>query len=79
VDDHELIAAAKESIGRSHGLTSASSARLVGTSARELHDDARTMARELGVDDPTQRKRDERGRFTGSMNEIIRRASGRVT
>jgi hypothetical protein len=83
VSDDELIEYAKVAVGREHGLTEAQACRLVGSSLKELHADAATMAGELGVEDPYQpepgRARDDAGRFAGSagMNAIIRKASGR--
>jgi hypothetical protein len=83
-DDPALLEAAKESIGRTHGLNAVQSARLVGASAQELHADAKAMARELNVYDPTERARDDGGKFRtvgdavgADMNTMIRRASGR--
>jgi hypothetical protein len=35
------------------------------------------MVRELDAYDPSERARDEGGRFAGGMNRIIREASGR--
>jgi hypothetical protein len=75
--DNELIALARIEVGRQHGLTAAQSARLVGDNAQALHADAKAMAKELNVLDPTERARDDGGRFTGDMNQLIRQASGR--
>jgi hypothetical protein len=79
--DDELVEHAKESIGRAHGLSAAQSKRLVGSTSEALHADARVMASELGVTDPTLQKRDEQGRYAGGervdMNRAIRQAAGR--
>jgi hypothetical protein len=74
-------------VGREHGLSEAQSRRLVGSTLKALHDDAATMANELGVDDPYPadqgRSRDQTGRFASSggagvdMNAAIRQAAGR--
>jgi hypothetical protein len=75
----ELLEAAKRDVARAHGLDDRHAYRLVGGSVSELHADAKLMARELGVADPTERPRDEVGRYTGEtdMNRLIRAASGR--
>jgi hypothetical protein len=80
--DDELLLAAKAQIGSQHGLSAAQSARLVGDTAEAVHRDARAMANELNVYDPSERSRDETGRFTGDadrrdMNRLIREAAGR--
>jgi hypothetical protein len=78
--DPGLIPAAKAEIGRTHGLSPQQSARLVGSSAEELHRDARAMTKELGVVDPSEQGRDGRGRYTGEhadMNSLIRAVAGR--
>jgi hypothetical protein len=81
-NDAKLVAYAKLQIGREHGLDETDSRRLAGNTADELHADARAMARELGVTDPTERARDQRGKFASgegrSMNQLIRAASGRT-
>jgi hypothetical protein len=87
-DRDELLAYVRVAVGSAHGLTEAQSRRLVGSSLRALHDDAATMAGELGIEDPytpdTGPARDGAGRFaasrggaSGDMNRIIREASGR--
>ena len=82
--DDELIERAKRSIALEHGLSDRDARRLVGETAAELHSDARAMARELGVTDPSQRERDRGGdgRYTSSgerpgLNALIRAATGR--
>jgi hypothetical protein len=74
----EFVAAAKRDVARAHGIDEQQAYRLVGGSMSELHKDAASMARELGVDDPTARARDEGGRFTPQdFNRAIRAAAGR--
>jgi hypothetical protein len=78
--DDELVAIAKTAIGAEFGLSAQQAARLRGVSAAELRDDAKAMRGELGLDDGDGehgQQRDERGRFTGDMNQRIRQASGR--
>jgi hypothetical protein len=84
VDDDELLEAAKVTIARAHGLSERDAPRLVGTTAAELHRDAAEMAKEVGALDPTERARDDGGRFRtvgdavgGDMNARIRAAAGR--
>jgi hypothetical protein len=77
VDDPELIDLAKRQVGQEYELSAEQSKRLRGATAAELRADAKAMRAELGRPVPDDRERDERGRFTGSMNEIIRAASGR--
>jgi len=88
VDADELVEYAKIAVGREHGLSAPQARRLVGSSLRELHADATTMAQELAIDDPYTpepgQTRDGGGRFAaaggntgGDMNAIIRAASGR--
>jgi hypothetical protein len=83
VDDDDrdaLLEYARRAVAREHGLSERDAHRLVGTTLRELHDDARNFAREVGAYDPTEAARDELGHFAGgkaSMNTLIRRASGR--
>jgi hypothetical protein len=81
VDDNETAAYLRERVGAEHGLSAAQSRRLRGTTVAELHADAKAMAKELDVIDPSERARDQGGRFTGSenvaINEAIRQASGR--
>jgi hypothetical protein len=80
VADNGLLALAKTAIGAEHGLSAAQARRLVGSSAAELHDDAKRMAKELGQPDPSERSRDERGRYSGEhidMNRLIRGVAGR--
>src|SRR5262249_22080722 len=77
----------RAAVGREHGLTEQQSRRLVGSTLKALHDDAASMATELGVDDPYAtdqgQARDDGGRFArsggtgGDMNRLIRQASGR--
>jgi hypothetical protein len=79
-DDEELLDYAKRAVAREHGLSERDAHRLVGTTLRELHADARNFAREVGAHDPTEAARDELGHFAGgkaNMNALIRRASGR--
>jgi hypothetical protein len=77
--DDELLAVAKAAIGSEYELTPEQSRRLRGDTASELRADAKAMRGELGLPPLDKNDRDERGRFAGSsMNEIIRRASGRV-
>jgi hypothetical protein len=81
----ELVAYARVAVGREHGLTAEQSRRLVGRSLTELHGDARAMAQELGVRDPSERTRGGDGRFAGAegsdahvrINKSIRQAAGR--
>jgi hypothetical protein len=77
--DEELYERGRASIAAEHGLSAESARRLRGKTASELHTDARAMAAELGVVDPTERPRDGAGRFASGtdMNRIIREASGR--
>lgn len=77
VTDDELIEYARINVGREHGLTSEQAHRLVGSTLGDLHDDARVMAKELGVRDPSERTRDDGGRYAVDMNRIIREKSGR--
>jgi hypothetical protein len=89
MDDDELFAIARESIGARFELSPAQSARLRGTTRKELEAEARAMRRELQLPDldegaeHDERRRDERGRFASgepsgaSMNVLIRRAAGR--
>jgi hypothetical protein len=76
--DEEVLDRAKRSIALEHGLAERDAHRLVGETAAELHADARAMAREVGAYDPTERARDEHGRFAGDMNARIRQAAGRA-
>jgi hypothetical protein len=73
----ELLEAAKVTVARAHGLADRDAQRLVGRTVGELHADAKAMAREVGAYDPTERVRDDGGRFATDMNEAIRRAAGR--
>jgi hypothetical protein len=74
----ELLDAARRDVARAHGLDERHAFRLVGSSVAELHKDAASMARELGVADPSERQRDEGGRYAGNdMNARIREAAGR--
>jgi ABC-type dipeptide/oligopeptide/nickel transport system ATPase component len=76
--DEELVALGRIAIGmQEFGLTQAQAARLRGASPDEVRADARQMCKELGVPDPTERGRDEGGRFVGGMNQRIRAAAGR--
>jgi hypothetical protein len=80
--DDELLAYAKRTIALEHGLSERDASRLVGETAAEIHADARAMGRELGVTDPTERARDQGGRYTTSgerpdLNRLIRQAAGR--
>ena len=76
--DDELLEAAKVTIAKQHGLPETRAHRLVGSSASELHADAKAMAKELGVLDPSERARGDGGRFArADMNSLIRAASGR--
>jgi hypothetical protein len=84
VDDEataQLLAYARLAVGREHGLDDNAARRLTGASVDELHADAASYARQLGIVDPSVQSRDGAGRFTGSenkdYNEIIRAASGR--
>jgi hypothetical protein len=86
MDDAELaklLEVAKVAVGREHGLDEPAARRLAGSSVEELHRDAASYARELGVADPTVRDqaRDQGGRFAGAdnvaINEAIRAAAGR--
>jgi hypothetical protein len=76
--DAETLSYLRTRIAQEAGLPEQHAQRLIGGSLRELRDDAKQMARELGiaVDD---RERDEQGRFRSgaSMNEILRSAAGR--
>jgi hypothetical protein len=81
--DEKIVGYAKLQIGREHGLDEAASRRLAGSTADELHADANAMAREVGAYDPTERARDEGGRFTNAdgkidVNQLIRAATGRI-
>jgi hypothetical protein len=78
----KLLEAAKLSVGREHGLDDAASRRLAGADVDELHRDATAMARELGIADPTQQRRNQGGRYATSgehldVNQLIRQATGR--
>jgi hypothetical protein len=81
----ELFAAAKRDVARSHGIDERHASRITGSTMGELHKDATAMAKELGVDDPTAKPRDEGGRFASgdgsgsSINRLIRAAAGRET
>jgi hypothetical protein len=79
--DDELLTLAKRAIGDEYGLSSKQASRLNGASASELRADARTMRRELRLDDlDEQQGHDESGRFTAKrvdMNAVIRQAAGR--
>jgi hypothetical protein len=80
--DDELVGRAKVSIALEHGLRESDAPRLVGSSAAELHADAKAMAKELGAFDPSERTRDDLGRFTDpegevDVNAMIRAAAGR--
>ena len=78
----ELLEAAKLTVARAHGLAERDAHRLAGTTMRELHDDARQMAKEVGAYDPTQRECGDDGRYTQGerpdLNTLIRRATGRL-
>jgi hypothetical protein len=75
----ELLQYAKPHVAREHGIPPQYAHRLVGATLSELHGDARKLAREVGAHDPSERARDDGGRFApvSSMNEAIRRAAGR--
>lgn len=77
----EFVAAAKRDVARAHGIDERHAARITGSTMTELHKDATSMALELGVDDPTQKPRDEGGRFAGKsgMDQMIRAAAGRTS
>jgi hypothetical protein len=77
--DSELVEAAKRDIAAQHGIPSGRAHRLVGSTASELHADARALAKELDVLDPTERARDDGGRFAAhdDMNARLRAAAGR--
>jgi hypothetical protein len=77
----ELLAAAKRDVARTHGIDERHAPRITGATMSELHKDATALARELGVDDPTAKPRDEGGRFAGKseMDRAIRSAAGRTT
>jgi hypothetical protein len=81
VDDVETLEYLRVAVGREHGLSEAQSRRLVGSSVKALQRDAREMARELGLPDPTVQPRSGDGRYstrddTGqAINEAIRRAA----
>jgi hypothetical protein len=77
VEFGELLEAAKVTVARAHGLRDRDAHRLVGGTLAELHADARTMAKEVGAKDPTERVRDDGGRFASDVNQAIRRAAGR--
>jgi hypothetical protein len=92
VTDDDLIEYAKIAVGREHGLSPPQARRLVGSTLRDLHADAATMAGELGIEDPYTpepgQARDGAGRFAGSrgdpgtdagggMNRLIRQRAGR--
>jgi hypothetical protein len=82
VDDPELFAIARASIGAEHGLSPAQATRLRGHTAGELRADALEMRRELGLDPVDERPRDQGGRYakTGGiydLNRELRRAAGR--
>jgi hypothetical protein len=51
--DDEMLLYAKRGIAREHGLSERDAHRLVGTTAAELHADAKAMAGEVGAGDPT--------------------------
>lgn len=80
--DAELLEAAKRDVARQHGIPQEFAYRLVGSDARSLHEDAKALARELNVVDPSERTRDDAGRFTDAdgkvdVNRMIRAAAGR--
>jgi hypothetical protein len=76
--DDELVEAAKVTIARQHGIPESRAHRLVGDTSEALHRDAKALARELNVLDPTERARDDGGKFSGvDMNQLVREASGR--
>jgi hypothetical protein len=76
-----LVEYAKLAVGREHGIPESDARRLVGSTIGELHSDAKALARELNLHDPSERDRDEGGRYRGrenvGVNEAIRRAAGR--
>ncbi len=76
----KLLEYVRVTVGREHGLDEAASRRLSGSTIDELHADARALAQEIGVRDPTLRARHGDGQFAGAggdMNRIIRSAAGR--
>jgi hypothetical protein len=82
MDDAELVAIARQAIAERYGLTAQQGARLHGSTAKALIEDAKLMRSELGLAPiPEGPDRDGQGRFTGStnkdFNELIRAASGR--
>jgi hypothetical protein len=89
--DDELLSIARASIGAEVGLNPAQSGRLVGSDAKSLRDDAKAMAKELGLIVDADPPRDPGGRFAKSggiydkgspnadVNARIRQAAGRTT
>ena len=82
--DDETLAYIRERVADETQLPNGWGERLQGETLAELRADARVMAKDLGlaVDDERDAQRDEHGRFArsgnrGSMNSIIRQASGR--
>jgi hypothetical protein len=77
----ELLRYIKPHVAAAHGIPERYAHRLVGSTLSELHGDARKLAREVGAHDPTQRQRDEGGRYAGTaavgFNEAVRKAAGR--
>lgn len=83
VVDADLYETARAAIGQQYGLTPAQSKRLKGTTAADLHDDAKAMRSELGLGPVRERERDEQGRFIAGengadMNALIRQRAGRL-
>ena len=80
--DDELLGIARTAIGEHFGLSPEQAARLHGSTASELRDDANAMRAELELPPLDERReRDARGRFRSGegdrMNTLIRRAAGR--
>jgi hypothetical protein len=76
--DEELAQIARAAIAAEFGLTPEQARRLHGETAAEVRADAKAMRSELGLPNLDDRERDKRGRFKGgTMNELIRQASGR--
>jgi len=78
--DDELLGIARTAIGERFGLSAAQAARLHGSTASELRDDAKAMRAELGLPPLDEQDRDQHGRFhpkSIDMNTAIRQAAGR--
>jgi len=81
-DDPEVVQLAQQAAAREAGVPEGLSHRITGATLQEMRDDARALARELGIETSAEGSaRDGRGRFTNAgsvdMNRIIREASGR--